>query len=135
MRNNNPMTKSMLMTVKCLPPEHRVVWDLIRWGSENAVSRPYLVEKTGMADRRIRAIIAELSRLGLPVGSSTKSRAGGYFKIATIADLEKDRHFKARALKQLQRDSTLEKIGAEMFGIKRSLFDEVKSAISDKVAN
>lgn len=124
------LTQSMERILLLLNDEQKAVWDAIPEGYKNAVSRPYLVNRTGLNDRHIRSIVAELVSLGLPLGSSTNGSRGGYFKIATLQDLRMARHMKGRALKLLKRDRALEKVGVELFGVTPTLFDDVTEAVS-----
>ena len=123
------LTPKMRDTITELPTDYLSVWAALPRGYEKAVSRPYLVSVTGLSDRKIRKIIADLVAMGLPVGSST-ANPGGYYKIATEKDLEMARHMKGRAFQLLQRDKNLEKIGQVLFGLQPTLFDEIKENIS-----
>jgi hypothetical protein len=54
------------------------VWAAIPAGIENAVTRAELVKMTGVSDREVRRIIAELNENGFPV-CSIEGKPGGYY--------------------------------------------------------
>ncbi len=84
------------------------VYQHLRRGKKNATSRDFLIQVTGLNDRRVRRAIAELRSNGYPVCSIT-SRPGGYWLTDKndelrefIAQLEIQRDYFGKAIKRLR---------------------------------
>ena len=84
------------------------VYQYLRRGKKNARSRDFLVQKTGLDERRVRRAVAELRAEGYPVCSVT-AKPGGYWLTDKddelrefIAQLEIQRDYFGKAIKRLR---------------------------------
>lgn len=55
-----------------------MIYELLDWGAENALSRRDLVAITGLTDREVRRVVARERKRGLPIVTNTE-RGGGYY--------------------------------------------------------
>lgn len=84
------------------------VYQYLRRGQKNARCRNFLVQKTGLDDRRVRKAVAELRSKGYPVCSTT-TYPGGYWLtddavelLRFISQLEIQRDYFNKAIKKLR---------------------------------
>lgn len=96
-------------TIK-LTKNQQLIFDLIPYGKEDAVSRNTLIDKTGLSDRKVRDLIAEIVELGYMVCSSTSQP--GYWRPTKVSELvELDQ----------QTESYIKKLGKKRSAIKKYL--------------
>ena len=84
------------------------VYQHLRRGQKNTTSRSFLIQVTGLNDRRVRKAIADLRAEGYPVCSTT-TEPGGYWLsndavelLRFITQLELQRDYFTKAIKRLR---------------------------------
>lgn len=66
-------------------------------GSDKAIHRSVLVARSGLGDRRVRAIVAQAPAYGIPIASS----GSGYFVAIDAADLQRAERECSSRIRQL----------------------------------
>lgn len=85
------------------------VYQYLKYGIKNRVTRDFLVSKTGISDREVRRAIHSLRDKGYPICSAVE-RPGGYwlcndvdFLIWFIADLKTQRDGLSKAIRRMEK--------------------------------
>ena len=110
-----------------LNPKEQIILFYIPTGHRQAISNARLAKLAGLSERDAREIIYSLIvKRGLPIGSSTEPKGGGYFMIHDEEDMKiATHHLLPRAKSILLRGRVLEKIARDKFSLQlKFLLDE-----------
>lgn len=95
-----------------------MIYELLSWGQENALSRRDLADITGLTDREVRRTVARERKRGLPIVSDPER--GGYYLPASPEDLARFiRSMRHRAVETMAAANAMDETLLEALGQQR----------------
>ena len=95
-----------------------MIYELLDWGAENALSRRDLAAITGLTDREVRRLVARERKRGLPIVTNT-DRGGFYLPESPEELVRFIRSMRHRAMETVAAANAMERTLLEALGQER----------------